>query len=161
MEIRQKTRLAALVTALFPGGCPESVSSPPWKRAASAVVSPAPPRITQFYASPARPHRGEKTPVEKVWPSVRGCFEVGFEQAAIYKLSASGEPRPGPRAAPAPPDGLITVCFKARNAKNVSVGPHDEQAGCAADHPWRDTAYPVAASGAADTEVQRVTARVQ
>jgi hypothetical protein len=203
--MRQKTFTPVVVTAFFLAGCSESVSSPRGKPAASAVVSPAPAplRITQFYASPPRPHRGEKTllcygvenaaevrldpPVEKVWPSVSRCFEVSSEKAATYTLIASGagasvsqtvSVRPGPPAvkllevsissAQVPPGGLITVCFKARNAKNVSirpgvwVNPHDEQVGCTADHPRRDTTYTVTATGAGgDTEVQRVTARVQ
>jgi hypothetical protein len=112
------------------------------------MVSLAPePRIAQFYAS-----------VEKAWPSVSRCFEASSEQAATYKLTASGasvsrtvELRPG--AAQVTQGGLITVCFKARNAKNVSiwpgvrVDPHDEQAGCAADRPGRDTTYTVIATG--------------
>jgi hypothetical protein len=61
-------------------------------------------RITQFYASPANPPRGEKTllcygvenatevrldpPVEKVWPAMARCFDIDTTKGATYKLTA-------------------------------------------------------------------------
>lgn len=61
-------------------------------------------RITQFYASPSNPPRGEKAlicygvenasevrldpPAEKVWPAMSRCFEVVPETRITYTLTA-------------------------------------------------------------------------
>jgi hypothetical protein len=61
-------------------------------------------RITQFYASPANPSKGEKSlmcygvenatevrldpPVEKVWPALSHCFDVVASKEVTYTLTA-------------------------------------------------------------------------
>ena len=61
-------------------------------------------RITQFYASPAKPPKGEKTlicygvenatelrldpPVEKVWPAISHCFDLIPVKPVTYTLTA-------------------------------------------------------------------------
>lgn len=74
-----------------------------------AKQTPAPPpdpvRITQFYASPTNPSKGEKTlvcygvenatevridpPVDRVWPSLSRCLEVTPSKTVTYTLTAA------------------------------------------------------------------------
>ena len=199
--MRRRVMLAGLVTVLFLASCSESVAPAPAKK--EAPPRPDPPKITQFYASPAHPRQGEKTllcygvenakdvrldpPVEEVWPALSRCFEVKPKGAAKYTLSASG---PGGSVSqslsltPAPPAVEIievsinkldftrgetaTVCYKAKNAKNVSIrpgewiDPHTPENGCIQDKPQRETTYVVTATGAGgETDTERVTARVK
>jgi hypothetical protein len=73
----------------------------------ATIVSKAPEkvRITQFYASPANPPKGEKTllcygvenatevrldpPIERVWPAMARCFDIDSTKTATYRLTAA------------------------------------------------------------------------
>jgi hypothetical protein len=78
-------------------------SSPPVPQSA-AKPQAGPVRITQFYASPSNPAKGEKSlvcygvenaselrldpPVEKVWPAASHCFNVVPSKEVTYTLTA-------------------------------------------------------------------------
>lgn len=126
-------------------------------------------------------------PVEKLWPAMSRCFELDPVKAGTYTVTASGAGGSVTQSirlevgAPAVEllevtisttevarGGTVAICYKAKNAKNVSVRPgawiepHDTEVGCAGDHPQQDTTYTVTATGAGgDSAVQRVTARVK
>jgi hypothetical protein len=84
--------------ALFLASCSEP--APPVKPPAPA----SPVRITQFYASPAKPPKGQKTlvcygvenatevqldpPIEKVWPALSHCFDLVPVKDVTYTLTA-------------------------------------------------------------------------
>jgi len=90
-----------LTTALLLAGC--SAPAPPAKPA-EKPAPPSPVRITQFYASPTKPPKGEKTlicygvenatelrldpPVEKVWPALSHCFDLVPVKPVTYTLTA-------------------------------------------------------------------------
>lgn len=123
--------------------------------------------------------------VESVWPSISRCFEIP-SKAQTYTLTAE---RGGERVSQsvtvrsgAPLVKILevsinkldfvsgeqaTVCYKARNAAQVTIqpgawiGPHRPDLGCIEDRPHRTTTYTVTATGAGgDTDSERVTARV-
>lgn len=73
-----------------------------------AAPAPDPVRITQFYASPPNPSKGEKTlicygvenatevridpPVDRVWPSLARCLELHPSKTVTYTLTAARGP---------------------------------------------------------------------
>ena len=199
--MRKSEAVASCVTALFLAGCSGPAGSQPRQNAPTPAAAPA--KITQFYAQPAHPHKGEKTllcygvedatevridpPVEKLWPALSRCFDVPSEKTVTYTLTASGaggSARQSLAVAVAPPAAhiievsinkldfapgeTVTVCYKAKSAKNVSIRPgtwiepHTLENGCISDRLQQNTTYVVTATGAGgDTDVERVTARVK
>ncbi len=110
-----------IIAALSLAACSEP--APSAKPAAKAPEPASPVRITQFYAAPAQPPKGEKTlicygvenatevrlnpPIEKVWPSISRCFNLVPVKPVTYTLTAlrgteqvsqSITVRPGPPA---------------------------------------------------------------
>lgn len=95
-------RLILSATVLVLAACSEP--APPTKAAEKPAAPPSPVRITQFYASPAKPPKGEKTlicygvenatelrldpPVEKVWPAISHCFDLIPVKPVTYTLTA-------------------------------------------------------------------------
>jgi len=96
--MRQIGLAPAFVTVFFMTACWETPR--PQKQ-----VAPAPVRITQFYAAPANPPKGEKTlvcygvenatevqldpAVEKVWPSISRCFDLVPAKEMTLTLTAT------------------------------------------------------------------------
>lgn len=86
------------IAPLFLASCSEP--APPAKPPAPA----SPVRITQFYAYPTEPPKGEKTmvcygvenatevqldpPIEKVWPALSHCFDLVPVKKVTYTLTA-------------------------------------------------------------------------
>lgn len=93
-----ESRILVSILGVWLAGCGEAPRAP-------AAKSPEKVRITQFYASPANPPKGEKTllcygvenaaevqldpPVERVWPAMARCFEIDSTKAATYRLTAA------------------------------------------------------------------------
>lgn len=88
------------IVAIFLAAC--SQPAPPAKP--QSTPPPAPVRILQFYATPAKPPKGEKTlvcygvenatelrldpPIEKVWPALTHCFYLFPVKRVTYTLTA-------------------------------------------------------------------------
>ena len=95
-------RIFAVILCLNLAGCTGDPQSPAPAKSGEKTGKV---RITQFYASPANPPRGEKTllcygvenatevrldpPVERVWPAMARCFEIDSAKEATYKLTAA------------------------------------------------------------------------
>jgi hypothetical protein len=169
---------------------------------AGAAKAPEPVRITNFYASPENPFRGEKAmlcygvenadavtldpPVDRVWPALTHCIEVVPAKGTTYTLTASRGASTASQSVtvtPGPPrmklievsinklevarGEMVTVCYKARNASEVTIRPgvymlHGPDSGCVADQPEADTTYVVTAVGpGGQRDSERVTAKVR
>lgn len=126
-------------------------------------------------------------PVERLWPSQSRCFDIPSSKTATYTLTATrgGESVSksltvaiGPPAVKIlevsinklnfAPGDEVTVCYKVRNAKQVTLrpgtkfGPQTPQLGCISDHPKKTTTYTVTATGAGDSvDTEHVTATIQ
>jgi len=102
---RRPAGLGLIAAAVLLGACgsapePETVQKPP------AEAKPAPPKVTQFYASPGVVVKGEEvtmcygvenTDQVRIEPHIRDikparnrCFSFAPEKTAIYKLVAAG-----------------------------------------------------------------------
>lgn len=97
-----------LISILWLSAC--SPNPPPKQAEVKATPAPAPEpvRITQFYASPANPSKGQKTlicygvenatevridpPVDRVWPSLSRCLELHPSKTVTYTLTAARGP---------------------------------------------------------------------
>jgi hypothetical protein len=90
-----------LISILMLSACS---SNPPQVKQTQQAPPPDPVRISQFYASPATPTKGEKTmlcygvenatevridpPVDRVWPAASHCLEVKPTRTTTYTLTA-------------------------------------------------------------------------
>jgi hypothetical protein len=104
------------------------------------TAAPAPSvRITQFYASPPKPARGEQAslcygvenasevrldpPVEKVWPAMSRCFPIATDKPVTYTLTASrGEQRVTQSVTVAPGPPAVKIIEVSINRLEVSRG---------------------------------------
>ncbi len=126
-------------------------------------------------------------PVDRVWPALAHCIEVSpAKGTTTYTLTASqGAAKVSQSATvtPGPPrlhiievsinklevarGETVTVCYKARNASDVTIRPgnyllHRPDSGCVADYPAADTTYVVTAVGpGGQQDSERVTAKVR
>jgi hypothetical protein len=107
--------------------------------------------------------------VEELLPAAERCLDISPVKATTYTLTAYGADgkqatksvdvrvgNPPPRVSDlsATPiqvkrGGLVQVCFKVENAKNVRVnhGKFDSKANCLTDRPKRTTTYKITAFG--------------
>jgi hypothetical protein len=172
--------------------------------AATVPDSPKTARITQFYAREPVLPRGEKTmlcygvenaktvriqpPVDRVWPAISRCFDIGPSAATTYTLTAEGEDRQPvtqsltvqigsalPKIIEVVVSSLsvhageeIRVCYKVKNAKSVKIAPGmllnvpTPEHGCIVDKPAKTTTYTVKASNAEGmTDTERATVNVR
>ena len=94
-----------ITSILFLGACSSNAPQTKQTQAQPAQAPPDPVRITQFYASPANPVRGQKTlvcygvenatevkiepPIDRVWPSLSRCLELTAAHTVTYTLTAA------------------------------------------------------------------------
>ena len=155
-------------------------------------------RITQFYVREPILPKGEKTllcygvenaktvriqpPVDRVWPAISRCFDIGPSTATTYTLTVEGEDRQPvtqavtvqigsalPKIIEVVVNSLsvhageqVRVCYKVKNAKSVKIAPGTPEHGCVVDKPKKTTTYTVTASNAEGlTDTERVTINVK
>ncbi len=189
-------RILVAVGSLTLAGCQRT------EPAKAVSKAPEPVRITNFYASPSNPFKGESTklcygvenadavkldpPVDRVWPALSHCIEATPARETTYTLTASRGSLNASQSVtvtPGPPrmklievsiskleiaaGETVTVCYKARNASEVTIHPgvymiHRPDSGCVSDQPQADTTYVVTAAGPGGQEdSERVTAKVR
>lgn len=124
-------------------------------------------------------------PVDRVWPALSRCVEATPAKSTTYTLTASRGSAtvsqsvtvtPGPtrmqlievsiNKLEVPKGEQVTVCYKARNASEVTVRPgvwvlHHPDSGCVQDKPQKDTTYLVTAIGPGGQDSEQVTAKVR
>jgi hypothetical protein len=125
-------------------------------------------------------------PVDRVWPAFSRCVEATPAKSTTYTLTAirgSASVSETVTVTPGPPrmelievsinklevakGEQVTVCYKARNAREVTIRPgvwvlHRPDSGCVQDKPEADTTYLVTAVGpGGQKDSERVTAKVR